>query len=56
MSEEAKRERELDASPAEFYRRTLAERNVWDSLADLQEIIKLRAKAKDDKVEFQKTV
>ena len=56
MSDAAKRKRESDASPAEFYRRTLTGGNVWDSLVDLQEIMQLRAKAKDDTVEFQNIV
>ena len=53
MSDAAKK-RESDASPAKFYRRTIVGGNVWDSLADLQEILQFQAKARDDKVEFQK--
>ena len=60
MSEAAKQKRESDASPAEFYQakkrvgrepsrilRTLAEGNVWDSLADLQETMQPQSKARD---------
>jgi len=38
MTSKAERKRKSDASPVEFYRRSLAGGNVWDSLADLLKI------------------
>ena len=59
-----KRTKRCQRQPSEKKSRTQAqqnsteelqqEENVWDSLDDLQEIMQLQAKARDDKVEFQK--
>jgi len=45
MTSKAERKRKSDASPAEFCRRSLAGGNVWDSLAGLLKIMKLRVGA-----------
>ena len=42
MTINAERKRKSDASLVEFCRRSLAGGNVWDSLADLLKIMKLR--------------
>jgi len=42
MKSKAERKRKSDASPVEFCRRSLAGGNLWDSLAVLQKIMKLR--------------
>ena len=42
MTINAERKWKSDASPVEFCRRSLAGGNVWDSLADLLKIMKLR--------------
>jgi len=46
MTTKAERKRKSD--PVEFCRRSLAEGNVWDSLADLLKITKLRGAGSDD--------
>ena len=48
MTSKAERKRKSDASPVEFWHRSLAGGNVWDSLADLLKIIKLRRVVADD--------
>ena len=40
----------------EFYRRSLAGGNIWDSLADLLKIMKLRGVGADDVKEVQEIV
>jgi len=42
MTSKAERKQKSDASPVEFCRRSLAKGNVWDSLAELLKIMKLR--------------
>ena len=44
----AERKWKSDASPVEFCRRSLAGGNVWDSVADLLKIMKLRGVCVDD--------
>jgi len=56
MTSKAQRKRKSDASPVEFCRRSLAEGNVWDSLADLLKIIKLRGVGADDVKEVREIV
>jgi len=56
MTSKAERKRKSDASPLEFCRRSLAEGNVWDSLADLLEIMKLREAGADDVKEVREIV
>jgi len=56
MTSKAKRKRKSDARPVEFCRRSLAEGNVWDSLADLLRIIKLRGAGSDDVKEVREIV
>ena len=48
MTLKIEHKRKSDASPVEFCRRSLAEGNVWDSLADLLKIMKLRGAGADD--------
>jgi len=48
MTSKAERKRKSDASPVEFCRRSLVGGNVWDSLADLLKIMKLRGAGSDD--------
>jgi len=48
LTSNAKRKWKSDASPVEFCRRSLAGGNVWDSLADLLKIMKLRGVGADD--------
>ena len=56
MISKAERKRKSDASPMEFYRRSLAGGNIWDSLADLLKIMKLRGVGADDVKEVQEIV
>ena len=56
MTSKAQRKRKSDASPVEFCRRSLAEGNVWDSLADLLKIIKQRGVCADDVKEVREIV
>jgi len=56
MTSKAERKRKSDASPMEFYRRSLAEGNVWDSLADMLKIMKLRGVGADDVKEVREIV
>jgi len=56
MTSKAERKRKSDASPVEFCRRSLAGGNVWDSLADLLKIMKLRGVGADDVQEVQEIV
>ena len=56
MTSKAKRKRKSDASPVEFWRRSLAGGNVWDSLADLLKIMKLRGVCADDVKEVREIV
>jgi len=48
MTSKAERKRKPDASPVEFYRRSLMGGNVWDSPADVLNIMKLRGVGADD--------
>jgi len=48
MTSNAERKRKSDASPVEFCSRSLAGGNVWDSLANLLKIMKLRGVGADD--------
>ena len=48
MTSKAERKRKSDASPVEFYRRSLMGGNVWDSFADLLKTMKLRGAGADD--------
>jgi len=48
MTSKAERKRKSDASPEDFCRRSLAGGNVWDSLADLLKIMKLRGVSADE--------
>jgi len=48
MTSKAGRKRKSDASPVEFCRRSLAGGNLWDSLADLLKIMRLRGVGADN--------
>jgi len=48
ITSKAERKRKLDASPVESCRRSLTAGNVWDSLADLLKIMKVRGVGADD--------
>jgi len=52
----AKPKRKSVASPMEFWRRSLAAGNVWDSVADLLKIMKLRGVGANDVKEVQEIV
>ena len=52
----AERNRKSDASPVEFCHRNLAGCRVWDSLADLLKIMKLRGVGADDVKEVRQIV
>ena len=56
MTSKAERKRKSDASPVEFCHRSFAGGNVWDSLADLLKIMKLRGVVADDVKEVQEIV
>jgi len=56
MTSAAERKRKLDASPVEFCCRSLAGGNVWDSLAHLLKIMKLRGAGADDVKEVREIV
>ena len=56
LTSKAERKRKSDASPVEFCRRSLAGGNVWDSLADLLKIMKLRGAGADDVKEVREIV
>ena len=56
MTSKAERKRKSDASPVEFCRRSLAGGNVWDPLADLLKIMKLRGVGADDIKEVREIV
>jgi len=56
MTSKAKRKRKSDASLVEFCRRSLAAGNVWDTLADLIKIMKLRGVGADDVKEVREIV
>jgi len=56
MISKAERKWKSDASPMEFCRRGLAVGNLWDSLADLLKITKLREVGADDEKEVQEIV
>jgi len=56
MTSKAERKRKSDASPVEVCRRSLAGGNVWDSLADLLKIMKLRGVGADDIKEVREIV
>jgi len=56
MTSKAKRKWKSDASLVEFCRRSLAAGNVWDTLADLIKIMKLRGVGADDVKEVREIV
>jgi len=56
MTSKAECKRKSDVSPLEFCHRTLARGDVWDSLADLLKIRKLRGVGADDVKEVRKIV
>jgi len=56
MTSKAERKQKSDASPVEFCRRSLAGGIVWDSLADLLKIMKLRGVGADDVKEVREIV
>ena len=56
MTSIAERKRKSDASPVEFFHRILAGGNVWDSLTDLLNIMKLRGAGADDVKEVREIV
>jgi len=56
MTSKAERKRNSDASPVEFCHRSLAGGNVWDFLADLLKIMKLRGVGADDVKEVREIV
>jgi len=56
MTSKAERTRKSDASPVEFCRRSLAGGNVWDSLADLLKIMKIRGVGADYVKEIREIV
>jgi len=56
MTSKAERKRKSDAIPVEFCRRSLTRGNVWDSLADLLKIMKLRGVAADNVKEVREIV
>ena len=56
MTSHAERKRKSDASPVEFCCRSMDGDKVWDSLADLLKIMKLRGVGVDDEKEVQQTV
>jgi len=56
MISKAERKRNSDASPVEFCRRSLAGGKVWDSLADLLKIMKIRGVGVDDVKDVWKIV
>jgi len=56
MTSKAERKRKSDASPVEFCHRILAGGNIWDSLADLLKIIKLRGVGADNVKEVREIV
>jgi len=56
MTSKAERKRKSDASPVDFCRRSLAGGDVWDSLADLLKIMKLRGVGADDIKEVREIV
>jgi len=56
MTSKAERKRKSDASPVEFCRRSLAGGNVWESLANLLNIMKLQGAGADDVKEVREIV
>jgi len=56
MTSKAERKRKSDVSPVEFCRRSLAGGNIWDSLADLLRIMKLRGVGADNVQEVREIV
>jgi len=56
MTLKAECKRKSDASPVEFGRRSLAAGNVWDSLAGLLKMMKLRGVGADDVKEVREIV
>jgi len=56
MTSKAERKRKSESSPMEFCRRSLAGGNVWDALADLLKIMKLRGVCADDVKEVREIV
>jgi len=56
VTSKAERKRKSDASPVEFCCRSFAGGNMWDSLADLLKIMKLRGVGADDVKEVRKIV
>jgi len=56
MTSKAERKRKSDSSPVEFCCRSLVGGNVWDSLADLMKIMKVRGAGADDVNEVREIV
>ena len=56
MASKAEHKRKSDTSPMGFCRRSLTGGNIWDSLADLLKIMKLRGVDADDIKEVQEIV
>jgi len=56
MTSKAERKQKSDASPVEFCHRSLAGGNIWDSLADLLKIMKLRGIGADNVKEVREIV
>jgi len=56
ITSKAERKRKSDASPVEFCRRSLAGGSVWDSLADLLKIMRLRGVGAYDVKEVREIV
>ena len=56
MTSKAERKWKSDASQVEFCCRSLAGGNVWDSLADMLKIMKLRGVSADDVKEVREIV
>ena len=56
MTSKAERKRKSDASPIGFCHRSLEAGDVWDSLADLLKIMKLRGVGEDDVKEVREIV
>jgi len=56
MTSKDERKRKSNASPVEFFCRSLTGGNVWDSLADLLKLMQLRGAGADDVTEVQEIV
>jgi len=56
ITSKAERKRKSEASPVKFCRKSLVGGNVWDFLADLLKIMKLRGAGSDDVKEVREIV